>query len=252
MSSGNRILLSFLIISKSMLFAQMKPEILSQELLKAVKIELPTDSIKNQLAHLSPTDFEKMLSSHEEKMAFWLNIYNATSQFALKEKPEIFKTKKTRSKFYKMKLINVAGHLLSLDEIEHGILRRGKNKFSLGYLPRIFQRKFIRKSEVDRLDPRIHFSLNCGATSCPPILFYESKNLNDQLNQSTRGYLDGACLKTEKNIEVPALFSWFRGDFGGKKGIYNFLESYNIIQKGERKKLKYLPYDWTLALGNYE
>ena len=46
-----------------------------------------------------------------------------------------------------------------------------------------------RISLVVELDPRIHFTLNCGATSCPPIRVYSAPNLDSQLNRAAASFL---------------------------------------------------------------
>ena len=70
---------------------------------------------------------------------------------------------------------NVGGLLFTLDEIEHGVLRcnRGHPKDQKP----LFSDEEPRISlALGSLDPRIHFALNCGATSCPPIRFLEDAN----------------------------------------------------------------------------
>ena len=71
---------------------------------------------------------------------------------------------------------NVGGLLFTLDEIEHGVLRCNKGH------PKDEKPMFTdeaRKSlSLSFLDPRIHFALNCGATSCPPIRLLKISRLN--------------------------------------------------------------------------
>jgi hypothetical protein len=106
-----------------------------------------------------------------------------------------------------------------LDDIEHGILRRSKVKWSFGYFNKLFPSAFEKKHRVDTLDYRIHFSLNCGAISCPPIAFYKPEQLDKQLEVATKVYLSGeaAYNEADNTVALPALMGWFRGDFGGKK-----------------------------------
>ena len=46
--------------------------------------------------------------------------------------------------------------------------------------------------------------------------------------------------------------SWFRGDFGGKKGMIRILKNYNIISSDINPKINFKKYDWTLKLNNYK
>ena len=71
---------------------------------------------------------------------------------------------------------NVGGLLFTLDEIEHGILRCNKGH------PKdenpMFEDEARKSLSLSFLDPRIHFALNCGATSCPPIRLLDISRLN--------------------------------------------------------------------------
>ncbi len=208
------------------------------------------DLYARNLADLDPIYLKSQLDSDEKTLAFWMNIYNTSVQYILKKDPSKFDD---RGAFFKAKQVTIAGELLSLDIIEHGILRKSKSKLSLGFFRKINVSKFERKFRINKLDPRIHYALNCGALSCPPIVPYESKNLDAHMDESVKDYLEKYCVVTENGLKVPVLFSWFRADFGRKRGIKKFLMKYEIITKADKKKdLKFLDYDWTLALDPYK
>ena len=78
-------------------------------------------------------------------------------------------------------LLIYKGLILSLDDIEHGILRRYRQKYSLGYLPQFWVNNTIKKLAVHEMDNRIHCALSCGAVSCPAIAFYDAENIDAQL-----------------------------------------------------------------------
>ncbi len=139
-----------------------------------------------------------------QKKAFWINLYNAYSNSILKKDPEKYRN---RNSFFKAKQIEVAGKTLSLDEIEHDFLRRTKIKWSLGHLNKLFPSRTAKELRVDKVDYRIHFALNCGAKSCPPIAYYIPEKLNQLLNLATKNYLTSeAELKKEENhIYLPAI-----------------------------------------------
>ncbi|TNE55421.1 MAG: DUF547 domain-containing protein [Bacteroidetes bacterium] len=222
---------------------------LSQKFLESVKLNQASDSWLEAIEKKAFDELRSDLDEDHEKLAFWINLYNATTQKTLKEHPEYFKD---RGSFYHKKLITVAGEAFSLDEIEHGILRRNTSKYSLGYFRKISTRKAIKKLMLKRIDPRIHYALNCGAKSCPPVMFYDDQKLSEQLDLSSRAYLETECEQKDGKLYVPALFSWFRGDFGGKRGIYRFLKKYGVIEAGEKPSLVFKEYDWTLSLGHYQ
>jgi hypothetical protein len=148
----------------------------------------------------------------------------------------------------------VAGKTFSLDEVEHDLLRRSKIKWSLGYVNKIFPSKRSRQLRVDSLDYRIHFALNCGAKSCPPIAYYTPEGLDAQLEVATTSYLGSeVSYDSDRNIvELPALMSWFRADFGGKKGMIAILKKHGLIAAEAFPKIRFKKYDWTLELNNYK
>jgi len=224
---------------------------LSQGFMYAAKVGDNTNDFIRSLQSLPYDELRNQLSSDEEKKAFWINLYNAYTQVMLKNNPEQYKR---RGKFFGSKQIMIAGHSFSLDDIEHGILRRSKIKWSLGYLNKLFPNKAEKQLRVKELDYRLHFALNCGAKSCPPIKFYKPENLNPQLEQATRSYLTGdAEYDKEKNIlKLPRLMSWFRRDFGGKKKMIELLKQLSVVPADAEPKIKFKKYDWSLYLQNYK
>ena len=224
---------------------------LSQDFVYAAKTNDNSTSILSQLNELSDLELQKELNTDDKKMAFWINVYNGYTQLLLKQNPDQYKN---RSAFFSAKQIKIAGHTFSLDEVEHGILRRSKVKWSLGYLGKLFPGKLEKKLRVNKLDSRIHFTLNCGAKSCPPIAFYKSDNLNKQLETATKAYLTAEALydSAKNTVALPAIFGWFRHDFGGKKGMRKLLKEFNIIPAIAKPNIVFKKYDWNLYLDNYK
>ncbi len=226
---------------------------LSQQLLYAVKTGVDTEQLCNQLMQLTEETLAEALTNDTFKKAFWLNIYNAYVQIALLQNPGQYKN---RHSFYTKKFIQVAGHYLSPDLVEHGILRHSRNKWSMGYAGKLFPPAFEKKHRVKYIDYRIHFALNCGARSCPPVAFYEPGRIEQQLNIATAAYLNSEAeyIAAENRVLLPALMSWFRADFGGRKGITDILLQHAVIPENTARNLKfsYRKYDWTLALNSYK
>lgn len=224
----------------------------SQDLLLACKTNdwVIADSLWQQLNLCKVQTLGEQLSTDEHKKSFWLNIYNATVQYQLKQHADLYEN---RSRFYSTPLAHIARQSLSLDDIEHGILRRSKVKLSLGYLNRWFVGRFERQMRVSQVDARIHFALNCGAKSCPAIAYYTPQDIEAQLELSTKVYLMNECTLMPNNVlQIPVLFSWFRADFGGKDGTYSFLQRYQILNPDAPKPdLVYKDYNWDLELDKY-
>ncbi|MET4080383.1 hypothetical protein ABIB40_000323 [Pedobacter sp. UYP30] len=223
----------------------------SQDFLYAARTGDSTAQYITTLKNLDEDMLAADLDTDAKKIAFWLNIYNGFTQVILSKNPDQYKT---RGAFFSSKQIEIASSLMSLDFIEHGILRHSKVKWAEGYLGKLFPSKLEKKYRVKKLDYRIHFALNCGAKSCPPIAFYEPNNLNSQLNVAVKTYLNGECEydKSTNTVKVPALMGWFRGDFGGKSGIRKILAKNEIIPQGTKPKITFKTYDWTLYLNNYK
>ncbi len=224
---------------------------LSQNFLYAAKTGDSTATFVDSLKNLDENNLANQLNSDSKKLAFWLNLYNGFTQVILKKNPDQYKT---RSSFFSSKQINVAGEIISLNLIEHGILRHSKVSWSEGYLNKTLPSAFEKKFRVGKLDYRIHFALNCGAKSCPPIAFYEPKQINKQLNVAVKTYLRGEASfdPVKEVVSVPAIMGWFRKDFGGKKGILEILKTNGIIPKESNPTIQFKKYDWSLFLNNYK
>ena len=224
---------------------------LSQDFIYAAKTGEGADAFAEKLRGLDNATLKASLQTDTEKKAFWINVYNGFTQYFLRQDPEQYRN---RNKFFRKKQITVAGKNFSLDDIEHGILRRSKVKWSLGYLNKWFPGKTEKSLRVNTIDYRIHFALNCGAKSCPPIAFYAPEKLEQQLEMATKSYLLSEVeLNEAKNfVYLPAIMGWFRRDFGGKKGMRNLLLKHGYTTVNASTKIRFKDYDWNLFLDNYK
>jgi len=182
---------------------------------------------------LEKTDSKNL--SRNEQFAFYINAYNAwTIKLILGGYPGVKSIKDLRSilkSLWKKKICRIDGEVLTLDDIEHNILR-----------PRF-------------KDPRVHFAINCAAFSCPPLRFepYIGSKLDQQLddaagafiNNPKRNYINGNTLYVSK------IFKWFSEDFNND--VIGFFLKYAKKEfkkelNTERSKIKvqYLHYDWSL------
>jgi hypothetical protein len=224
----------------------------SQELLRAARrAETETTAAYwETLADWDATTLATTLADDDARTAFWLNVYNAAVQDDLRSDPSRYES---RLRFFVGSRVTVAGHDLSLNDIEHGILRRSKSVFLFGYGPRILQSRFERTHRVDSLDPRIHFALNCGAASCPPIAVYSAAGLDDELALASRSYLETEVdyALDDGVVRVPQLFLWYHGDFGGRSGTLDLLREYGSLSADDEPKVRYRSYDWSLELDNF-
>lgn len=153
--------------------------------------------------------------SREEQLAYWINLYNAlTVDVVLDHYPiESIRDISISPGFFsvgpwKKKLLDVDGEALSLDDIEHRILRP------------------IWK------DPRIHYAVNCASIGCPNLATsaFTAANAEAQLEQGAREYVNhprGARVVDGARLVVSSIYVWFQADFGGSEsGVIRHLRRY--------------------------
>ena len=229
------------------------PTTLAQDLLVACKRGDSTERYRTALAEATDADLRQVRADRQTGLAFWLNCYNAGTQLLLEERPDLYESPLRFVRFFHAPAVTVGGTSLPLDRIENGLLRGGRSKYGLGYLPKINVTNFERRYRLDDCDPRIHFALNCGAESCPAIRAYEPDRVDEQLDLATRSYLD-ATVEYDADVGtvlVPRVFLWFRGDFGGGSGIRELLRSYDAIPDDATPKIRHNSWDWTRAAGKF-
>jgi len=191
------------------------------------------DLLDQYLAVLSGTDPDTLTRNH--KFAFYINAYNAfTVKLILTRYPELNSIKELGSFFsnpWSKKFISLGGWTVSLDHIEHEVLR------------------------PEFKDPRVHFAINCAARSCPPLLNrpYEGETLEKQLDAQTREFINNKRSTFVKNnsLFISKIFDWFDEDFNDNPLL--FIRQYagdrlrsELDKAGPKVKISYLYYDWTL------
>ncbi|WP_375580752.1 DUF547 domain-containing protein [Marivirga tractuosa] len=223
---------------------------LSMNLIATVKNKADYQKYVNEYKALPLDELANSLDTDNKTKAFWINTYNAYVQILLTEDPSLFED---RGAFFKGDLINVGGELLSLDFIEHGIIRGSVVKLSMGFIKDPFASKLEKQFRVEETDGRIHFAVNCGATSCPYVAVYSAYELDKELDQITKQFLQRTTEydESEDEVYVTTLFSWFKGDFSDRGGVIGYLIKYDCIPKDADPDVNYKEYDWTLELGNF-
>lgn len=217
-------------------------------------------------------DVAKSLQDDGDKIAFFVNLYNALTQHGVIARGKPPQSSLGRVSWAMRTSYRVGRYTLSLHDMENGILRGNRR---LSVLPAPFGMfDDRRKLRVGTVDPRIHFVLNCAANSCPPVLFITRDNLEYTLDTATKGFLanednlqvqmqdDGSCV-----VRLSLIFKWYKTDFadsGSDEQLLRFVAQHandaqqNTIelngvlaqQQGSdeegRLRLEWLPYDWGL------
>lgn len=162
--------------------------------------------------------------SKEEKLAYWMNAYNAmTIDLILRNYPLI--SIKDIKNPWGQRFWKLGEKWYNLEEIEHQILRK------MG-------------------DPRIHFGINCASFSCPPIPSeaFTSDKVDNQLEILARQFVNDTARNTisTDRVVISKIFTWFKGDFTENGSIVDFLNKYSDKDISSNAKVRYMEYNWSL------
>jgi Protein of unknown function, DUF547 len=151
-----------------------------------------------------------------ERMAFWINLYNVLIIHAVIAYGVRASVTEVAGIFDRA-AYNVGGHRYSANDIEHGILRANAGT---PFLPgQHFNTLDPRRPLcMPAIEPRIHFTLVCGALSCPPINVYDGAQMALQLKRAAENFINlGGGVRFDydaKTLHLSSIFSWYAGDFG--------------------------------------
>ncbi len=217
---------------------------LSEELLVTAKLKRPSGVLRNQFHFIRKDFLLTTVNANYLKRCFWINLYNAWFQILVADGVD-------RKGLFTSHPFSFADFKVTLDEIEHGILRKLKPHPSTGF-PDEYSEE-IKQLALSKEDYRIHFALNCGLKSCPPIAFYSADKIDEQLNLATQAYLEQeTTYYPETNeIETNELLKWYIDDFGGLNGILSLLQSHDLYPSGKNPKLTFKAFDKADSILNF-
>jgi len=195
------------------------------------------------------------LSDPQERLSFWINLYNAIVVHGVIEL-EVAASVKEIPDFFTNIAYQIGKYHYSPDDMEHGILR-ANSRPPYRLRPLFGKRDPRLKYALNSIDPRIHFALVCASRSCAPIRFYESEAIEGQLEIAARNFINSTevvIIPEENKIFLSQIFKWYRRDFGGREGILRYLLKY--LEEDEKTgylrghvhdiHTEYLFYDWNL------
>jgi hypothetical protein len=195
------------------------------------------------------------LSSPEEKLAFWINLYNTIVVHGIIEL-EITSSVREIPDFFTHVSYQIGEFSFSPDEMEHGVLRANARP-PYRIFPVFRKHDPRRQFSLQQVDPRVHFALVCGSRSCAPIRFYEAERIDEQLETAAKNFVNSSevvILPEENKTFLSQIFNWYSTDFGGRKEIFQFLLRY--LDRDEKTRfleknlnqitVEYLFYDWNL------
>lgn len=182
--------------------------------------------------------------SRDGALAYWTNLYNTGALAMAAEAQEEGRDTVLRVPGgFARPWARIAGEELSLDDIEHGKIRR------FG-------------------DPRIHGALVCGSASCPTLRHepYDGDHLDGQFAEQMRTFLANGGARTDQGrgvLRLSRVFLWYGGDFtrpgrmptwlpAGKQQLAAAVSAWlpqddAAWVAANRPAVEFAPYDWSLA-----
>jgi hypothetical protein len=160
----------------------------------------------------------------EDKLAYWINAYNAlTIDLILRNYPT--KSIKDIKDPWDQRLWQLGKKKYNLNDIEHKILRKMN-------------------------EPRIHFAIVCASVSCPKLQngVFTALNLEKQLTNATKEFLTDPAKNelSENNIKLSKIFKWFKKDFEQDGSLIDFFNQYSKVSISNGAKKSYKDYNWDL------
>ena len=187
---------------------------------------------------MSPENRPDLFKNSDDRKAYWINTYNALVIQAVVDNPGIMSVKDIswgKGIFWREKFL-VGGKRISLNHIEREILL---NEFR---------------------DPRIHFAINCGSNSCPPLgnRVLTGKDLDAQLEDKAARFIQDTnhvrIDRQRQEVWLSRIFKWYKKDFApSDESLLEFVTGYLPDLSGEMRMqivqnydIKYAQWDWSL------
>lgn len=191
------------------------------------------------------------LTERGARVAFWINVYNALVLHGIVSLG-VRRSVARVWNFFGRAAYRIDGLVFSPDDIEHGVLRGNRRRVMPPLRP--FGARDVRRGlALDPLDPRIHFAINCGARSCPPVAIYRAAVIDSQLDLAARNFVNEEVALEDGRIVCSRLFKWYRRDFDGAGGLNAFLLRYlddgparRALAGGATPRLGFRGWDWSL------
>lgn len=174
--------------------------------------------------------------SADAAVSYWANLYNAVTVKVILDNYPVKSIKQIKSGVFKpgpwdLKLITVNGKSLSLNDIEHGIMRK------------------------QYPSPHVHYMVNCASVGCPNLIAGEwrAETLQADRERAARAFINsprGVSVNGNK-LTVSSIYNWFKEDFGGSKSnqlahIREFADADLAAAIDNGATIKGYDYDWTL------
>ncbi|MEM1004847.1 MAG: DUF547 domain-containing protein [Pseudomonadota bacterium] len=197
--------------------------------------QMALDTYLADLQAVDPTQLTR-----EQQLAFWINLYNATTVRVVLDNYPVesirdIKTGPLSVGPWNQPLLTVQGQALSLNDVEHRIIRPTFN------------------------EPRIHYALNCAAVGCPNLMdrAWQADTLERDFAAAERAYVNdprGVRFDDRGRLTLSKIYIWFREDFGPNEqavitGIAQAANPDLQARLEQTARVSGYDYDWTLNDG---
>lgn len=200
--------------------------------------------LNEYLAQLSKTNPENL--SRNEKLAFWINAYNAFTLHIIVENYPIESITDLHTGG------RIIGFILGKTVWDKEFIKINRKKYDLNEI----EHEILRKMD----EPRIHFAIVCASISCPEIRneAFEAEKLETQLKDQAFKFINDPTRNSfnldKREANISEIFNWFEEDFGkDEEEVLLFLSNYLPVNIGSDIKLNvsewdvsYMNYDWRL------
>ncbi|KAF5444995.1 hypothetical protein F2P56_034080 [Juglans regia] len=215
--------------------------------------------LKLLLGKLASVNLESL--THQEKLAFWINMYNSCMMNAFLEHG-IPESPEGVAALMQKATINVGGHLLNAVTIEHSILRLPfHSKYTSLEGTKNAGKTWRSIVGLEFSEPLVTFALSCGSWSSPAVRVYTASQVENELEVAKREYLQAAVGISTTKFAIPKLLDWYLLDFA--KDLDSFLdwiclqlpcelakEAINCLERGKKEPphsqfVQVMPYDFS-------
>jgi len=172
-------------------------------------------------------------------MAYWFNLYNAETVSVIIDNYPVNSIREIGGSLFSpgpwgTKTLTVAGKPMSLNDIEHGTVRKQFN------------------------EPRIHYGFNCASIGCPNLktTAWTAETFEADLTQAAKDFINsprGISVDNKGRVTASSIFKWYKEDFGGTDAKvlahaapYAAAETKTALQSA--RKIHNFDYDWSLNI----
>jgi len=225
---------------------------------KAIADSVEASYLLDQYLAVLATVDASQLVGQEQRLAYWINGYNAAVIKGVVARfggDPTFKV--TDQPFFDDTSFTFGGVALTLNQLEQGVARgkldhagvKGAPAAALTAIQRWHQELWQGKP----VDARLHAAFNCAALSCPNLwatkpFVFDPAQLSAQLSAATRAWLDSPK-KGAGPDGISRLFDWYGEDFEAEQGgIDGFITRHRTQGLNGVDRTRFLDYDWTLNI----